>query len=404
MPSVAEELAALRARSITKSHASKLQDANGLSTPEQQAQALKTSTEKTRMSTYSKEAAAALKAGSKALDQDMDFKVQQIAQKKVDQQKQREAAKTNNAGTKAVDKTLDFEVQKIAQKRESLLRNKEAIETNNAGTKAVDKQLDFQVQKIAQKKEDKEKQREAEQNLQSFNEAKRVVGERKKSETQTSAAAQNGTQPKAAPSTQPSQANADPTPPPAAMGTKPAQPDAVETVPLVEDIPDVEDIPELEAAAPAPEPIAAPGPRQQNRAEKKARKFMQKLGLKPVPGISRVTLKMGGRQGFFTIQSPDVFQKGPSYIIFGEARQGAGPQQTQQQQAQAAQQLSAPTVSQPKVEPVVEEIPEVVDESGVESKDIELVISQAGCSRAQAVKALKENDGDLVNAIMAITS
>eukprot|EP01082_Thalassiosira_pseudonana_P014923 g13443.t1 g13443 contig8:687638-687886(+) len=47
---------------------------------------------------------------------------------------------------------------------------------------------------------------------------------------------------------------------------------------------------------------------------------------------------------------------------------------------------------------------ETVDESGVETKDIELVMSQATCSRAKAVQALKENDGDLVNAIMSLTT
>ena len=52
---------------------------------------------------------------------------------------------------------------------------------------------------------------------------------------------------------------------------------------------------------------------------------------------------------------------------------------------------------------VTEEAEEEVDESGVEAKDIELVMSQAGCSRAKAVKALKENDGDLVNSIMSLT-
>lgn len=47
---------------------------------------------------------------------------------------------------------------------------------------------------------------------------------------------------------------------------------------------------------------------------------------------------------------------------------------------------------------------EVVDESGVEAKDIELVMSQASCSRSKAVNALKDNDGDLVNAIMSLTT
>ena len=44
-----------------------------------------------------------------------------------------------------------------------------------------------------------------------------------------------------------------------------------------------------------------------------------------------------------------------------------------------------------------------VDESGVEPKDVDLVMSQAGVSRAKAVKALKTNDGDIVNAIMELT-
>ena len=45
-----------------------------------------------------------------------------------------------------------------------------------------------------------------------------------------------------------------------------------------------------------------------------------------------------------------------------------------------------------------------IDESGVEPKDVDLVMSQAGVSRAKAVKALKTNDGDIVNALMELTS
>ena len=41
-----------------------------------------------------------------------------------------------------------------------------------------------------------------------------------------------------------------------------------------------------------------------------------------------------------------------------------------------------------------------VEESGIEAKDIELVMSQANVTRAKAVKALKNNDNDIVNAIM----
>lgn len=43
-----------------------------------------------------------------------------------------------------------------------------------------------------------------------------------------------------------------------------------------------------------------------------------------------------------------------------------------------------------------------VDATGLEEKDIELVMSQANVSRNKAVKALKKAEGDLVNAIMVI--
>ena len=52
----------------------------------------------------------------------------------------------------------------------------------------------------------------------------------------------------------------------------------------------------------------------------------------------------------------------------------------------------------PELEAVEEEGP--VDETGVEPKDIELVMQQVNCSRAKAVKVLKESGGDLINASM----
>lgn len=46
---------------------------------------------------------------------------------------------------------------------------------------------------------------------------------------------------------------------------------------------------------------------------------------------------------------------------------------------------------------------EEVDASGIEDKDIELVMTQANVSRNKAVKALKENENDIVNSIMALS-
>jgi hypothetical protein len=45
----------------------------------------------------------------------------------------------------------------------------------------------------------------------------------------------------------------------------------------------------------------------------------------------------------------------------------------------------------------------VVDESGIDPKDIDLVLSQAGCTRAEAVRALRNNGNDIVDAITEIT-
>lgn len=53
------------------------------------------------------------------------------------------------------------------------------------------------------------------------------------------------------------------------------------------------------------------------------------------------------------------------------------------------------------VAPIAEEDDEeVVDDSGVDEKDVEIVMSQANVLRARAVKALRNNQSDIVNAIM----
>ena len=55
--------------------------------------------------------------------------------------------------------------------------------------------------------------------------------------------------------------------------------------------------------------------------------------------------------------------------------------------------------------PIVEEDEddEEVDAAGVEDKDVDLVMSQANVSRGKAIKALKNNANDIVNAIMELT-
>ncbi|KAF8472603.1 NAC domain-containing protein [Kalaharituber pfeilii] len=153
-----------------------------------------------------------------------------------------------------------------------------------------------------------------------------------------------------------------------------------------------------------------------SRNEKKARKQIAKLGLKHVPGITRVTLRRP-KNILFVISNPDVYRSPSSntWIIFGEAK----IEDHNSAQASAAQQLAAAesasqigadfaaaaAANKDKAAQKEEEEDdgEEIDESGLEQKDIELVMAQANVSRKKAVKALKENDNDIVNSIMALS-
>jgi nascent polypeptide-associated complex subunit alpha len=144
---------------------------------------------------------------------------------------------------------------------------------------------------------------------------------------------------------------------------------------------------------------------KQSRSEKKSRKAMLKLGMKPIPGVSRVTVKKS-KNILFVISKPDVFKSPTSdtYVIFGEAKI---EDLSSQLQTQAAEQFKTPdlshVISKPETSAVAQD-DEEVDDTGVEPKDIELVMTQAGVSRSKAVKALKAVNGDIVSAIMELTN
>jgi nascent polypeptide-associated complex subunit alpha len=326
MPSVKEELEALRNSGVAKSHANKLKNAAGLSTPEQEETMLRAKAEEKKAGNY---------------------------------------------------------------KRESM-------KILNAGTKAMDSDLDFNVKQNAKKKEEIQKRKEAENNLKSF---KGVVGKEDEKKD-----------PESEKHNLPSTPNV------------PSSPKAVEVVaPTPETVSEVDDVPDLEEQVPDMEYVPAPSaggmgvgmdtvmqpapPKLMNRNEKKARKMMERLGLTPVPGVGRVTIKKRGNQGYFAIDSPTVFEKNGTYVVFGEARQGDGfDRQAAMQQVQAAAQQIPKPVESNNMPDISEVEEEAIDETGVNAKDVELVMSQAACSRAKAVAALKENGGDLVNAIMSTTN
>merc|ERR1712139_706262 len=170
-----------------------------------------------------------------------------------------------------------------------------------------------------------------------------------------------------------------------------------------------DDMPEIEEG----EAGDGEGKGKQSRSEKKSRKAMQKLGMKPVQGIIRVTVKKS-KNILFVIKSPDVFKtssdnpKSPAtYIVFGKAEiEDLSAQAT----SAAVEQFKAPGAG---LDVTTDKAPELdtgdgdddgdEDPGDLDENDIELVVKQAGVSKAKAIKALKQNDNDVVNAIMALS-
>ncbi|KAG7469997.1 hypothetical protein MATL_G00134990 [Megalops atlanticus] len=148
---------------------------------------------------------------------------------------------------------------------------------------------------------------------------------------------------------------------------------------------------------------------KQSRSEKKARKAMSKLGLRQIQGVTRITIRKS-KNILFVITRPDVFKSPASdiYIVFGEAKIEDLSQQVHKAAAEKFKVPLEPSPLVPESTPSLSikeesEEEEEVDEAGLELRDIELVMAQANVSRGKAVRALRHNKNDIVNAIMELT-
>lgn len=138
---------------------------------------------------------------------------------------------------------------------------------------------------------------------------------------------------------------------------------------------------------------------------------MSKMGLKPVTGINRVTIKKG-KAFVISIDDPDVW-KTPgnenSYIIFGKPNMD-GLQTGQNEINQFKNPVDPEHAEEPKAEgaatteaPKIEESAEDLNDEGLTQDNIKMVIEYTKCTRAEAIKALRETGDDSVNAIMKLT-
>ncbi|CAC22620.1 nascent polypeptide associated complex subunit-like protein, copy 2 [Leishmania major strain Friedlin] len=157
-----------------------------------------------------------------------------------------------------------------------------------------------------------------------------------------------------------------------------------------------EEIPTLEAAE-------VP---QNAKQSKRYAKAMAKMGLKPEPNITKVTIRKVGSLSFAMVQ-PEVyrFPGTNTFVIFGEAQLEDTSALAQEAAARAAVSgaASASSDAAASVPAAEEDDDEEVGAGDLDEKEINVVMSQANVSRSKAIKALKNNNGDIVNTIMELT-
>lgn len=124
---------------------------------------------------------------------------------------------------------------------------------------------------------------------------------------------------------------------------------------------------------------------KQTRAEKKARKAIAKLGLKPVPRILRVTIRKS-KNILFVIQKPDVYKSPASdtYIVFGEAKIEDLSQKAQIAAANQFKNLGQTTANNQTA----------TDQSATSSNNNEKATSEKNAATSKAEPIKEETDED----------
>ena len=153
-----------------------------------------------------------------------------------------------------------------------------------------------------------------------------------------------------------------------------------------------------------------------NRGERKCRKALTKLGMKPFAGITRVTIKQ--RNGtVFIIDDPEVIRDGTNgtqFVAFGELKfddpnkrlQAAEAQKMAAAQAQAAMaSANAPAAggAKPAGATAAADDGPAESEAGLTPNHINMVMEHTSCTRNEAIKALRESNDDMINAVMLIS-
>ena len=148
-----------------------------------------------------------------------------------------------------------------------------------------------------------------------------------------------------------------------------------------------------------------------SRGEKKFKKAMMKLGLKPVEDITRVTLRTQ-KNFVMYIDEPFVMRTGQTdnaFVIFGEPKFLDFNKQLAEKQAEK---FTTPEQAEDEPEKKLGDIKEdaeeeddtaEVEQGDLSDEDIKNLMSYVNCSRNKAIKTLQKTGGDLVEAITMLS-
>ena len=144
------------------------------------------------------------------------------------------------------------------------------------------------------------------------------------------------------------------------------------------------------------------------KGEKKVKKALLKLGLTKIDNVNRVTIKQKDNY-FFIVKEPEVYvskESESSYIIFGELSMDDPdkPKGKEEFNNLKAQGETLNTLSQPKGNVEVVDDETEVSEEGIDKELIDMVIAETKVSRQKAVKALRNNNLDVVNSILELNN
>ncbi|GAW81812.1 nascent polypeptide associated complex alpha chain [Plasmodium gonderi] len=153
-----------------------------------------------------------------------------------------------------------------------------------------------------------------------------------------------------------------------------------------------------------------PNRTKMSKGERRARKMLVKLGLKPVSNVHKVIIKKSEKM-IFAVSNVEVYQvEGTeSYVIFGDAKTdditnsiNSLLPDSLQKDSDMLDEQEVNFEEPEKMEQKVEDLDEgkIGD---VSTDDIELIMSQTKCTRERAIEVLKKNNNDLVESIMELS-